>query len=60
MIGCWVKTQYLNELFKHEAGLILNFRVCELNLGVSLQGADFVNSFKGSGAGAFVNLAIGF
>lgn len=60
MIGGWVKTQYLNELFKHEAGLILNFRVCELNLGVSLQGADFVNSFKGSGAGAFVNFAIGF
>lgn len=60
MIGGWVKTQYINELFKHEAGLILNFRVCELNLGVSLQGADFVNSFKGSGAGAFVNFAIGF
>ena len=60
MIGTWVKTQYLNEMFKHEAGLILNFRVFELNVGASLQGADFVNSLKGSGAGAFVNFAIGF
>lgn len=60
MLGTWVKTQYKNELFKHELGLLFNFRVCELDLGVSVQGADFVNSFKGSGAGAFVNLAIGF
>ncbi|MBQ7752258.1 MAG: hypothetical protein IJR80_01200, partial [Treponema sp.] len=60
MFGTWVKTQYKNELFKHELGLLFNFRVCELDLGVSVQGSDFVNSFKGSGAGAFINFAIGF
>ena len=51
---------YFNEIFKHEAGLIMNFRFVELDLGVSLQGSDFKSSFKGAGIGAFVNFAVGF
>ena len=53
-------TGYFNEIFKHEAGIIMNFRFVELDLGVSLQGSDFKSSFKGAGIGAFVNFAVGF
>lgn len=59
MFGGWVATGYFNEIFKHEAGIIINFRFIELDLGVSLQGSDFKSSFKGAGLGAFVNFAIG-
>ena len=60
MLGGWFSTGYFNEIFKHEAGLIMNFRFVELDLGVSLQGSDFKSSFKGAGIGAFVNFAVGF
>ena len=60
MLGGWFSTGYFNEIFKHEAGIIMNFRFVELDLGVSLQGSDFKSSFKGAGIGAFVNFAVGF
>ena len=59
-IGAWISTGYFNEIYKHELGLIFNFRVAEIDLGVSFQGSNIKYSFTGSGAGAFLNLCFGF
>lgn len=60
VIGVKASTGYSDEVFKHSVGLILNFRVFELNAGVSVQGGDFANCFKGSGAGAFATICVGW
>ena len=59
-VGAWISTSYKSEIFKHELGLIFNFHVAEIDLGVSLQGSNFKYSFMGSGAGAYLGLCFGF
>ena len=60
MVGLKLSSGYFNEVFRHQAGVMLNLRVFELNFGVSAQGSDFAASFKGAGVGAYLGVALGF
>lgn len=60
IIGGWVSTGYLNQVFKHEAGIIFNCRVFEMDLGLSMQGSNLEKSLNGTGVGVSVNFAFGF
>ena len=53
-------SEYMDQLFKHQLALKLNIRFAEVNVGASLQSGSFVSSLKLAGAGAFVNVFIGF
>jgi hypothetical protein len=53
-------TGYREKIWRHSFGLMLNLRVIQLDLGVSLQSQDFVGSFRVQGAGAVVGLRFGF
>lgn len=60
ILGLRLTSGYYDEIFKHEIGLVLNFRAFEMNTGISARGGDFVNSFKGSGIGAYVSFCFGW
>lgn len=60
VLGINVSTAYLNEVFVHQAGFMLNCRVIELDFGVSSQGANFKKSCKGSGFGAYLGIRLGW
>lgn len=60
MLGLNLSTSYMNEVFVQQVGLMLNFRVLEIDVGVSSQGADFAKSCAGSGIGAFAAVKIGW
>ncbi|MDR2210814.1 MAG: hypothetical protein LBO65_05015, partial [Spirochaetaceae bacterium] len=53
-------TGYREKLWRHGLNLMLNLRVLELDLGVSLQSQDFAGSFRIQGAGAHVGFRLGF
>lgn len=55
-----VSTEYTDEMFKHELTGIVNLRVFELDLGVSLQSGNFAQSFNMAGFGAKIGVALGF
>ena len=52
-------TGYLDRNWKHSLDFIFNFRVFEIDLGVSVQSPDFVKSFRGAGAGVNFCLKMG-
>lgn len=60
VLGISFSTAYLNEVFVHQAGFMLNCRVIELDFGVSSQGANFKKSCTGSGFGAYLGMRIGW
>lgn len=60
ILGVSFATVRYDEIFAQRFGFMLNARVIEIDLGVEFRGADFVNSIKGSGAGAFVKFSTGF
>lgn len=60
VIGAEVSTEYTKQMFKHEAQLMINIRLMELDLGVSLYGSDFVSSLEGKGFGGFLTFCFGF
>jgi hypothetical protein len=51
---------YRERIWHHGLGLMLNLRIFQLNLGLSLQSQSFVNSFKLNGLGLAVGLRFGF
>jgi len=59
-LGINLSTEYIDEIFAHSLGFRLNCRVIEVDFGVSLEGASFINSFKGTGAGAYFTFCLGF
>lgn len=59
-LGLHTYTSYMNEVFHHSVGLLLNLRVIEFNVGVSVTGGSFVSSFKGAGVGAYFMTSFGF
>jgi hypothetical protein len=59
-LGVDVSSAYLNQIFIHKIGVMLNVRVLEIDAALSLQGSDFVNSFSMSGIGAAVGVRFGF
>lgn len=60
VIGVNFSSAYLNEVFIHQAGFMLNCRVLEFDFGVSAQGANFKKSCLGSGLGVYTGLRIGW
>lgn len=55
-----LSTEYTNELFIHQFVLQFNLRLVEVDAGVGVSGTDFVNSFKVTGANAFIGASVGF
>lgn len=60
ILGLRLYTAYLDEVFKHSAGIVLNFRAIEIDAGIAAVSSSFVSSFKGSGISAYFMFAIGF
>ncbi len=60
ILGFNVSSSYYNKIFAQQLGIVLNFRVLEIDLGVSAQGSDFARSFHASGVGAYAAVYIGF
>ena len=60
MIGFNLSTSYQNQLFMHNIGLILNFRVLEVDINAVFQGSNFEQSLKGSGFGCIIAAKVGF
>lgn len=60
ILGFDISTSYENQIFMHSVGVILNFRLIEVNASVVCQGGNFVQSFKGTGAGCVIAVKIGF
>ncbi|MCQ2573009.1 MAG: DUF5723 family protein [Treponema sp.] len=60
IIGAKISTEYINQMFKHEFSFMLNARALEIDTGVSLYGADFVSSLRGTGFGGYITFTIGF
>jgi hypothetical protein len=53
-------TGYREKIWRHDLNLMLNLRVFELDLGISLQSPDFVGSFRMQGVGASLGLRLGY
>ena len=51
---------YMDRIFKNQIELAINARIIELDIGASLQSANFLKSWQGAGFGAYVNFAMGF
>ena len=50
---------YEDRLWKNSFALALNFRVIQIDLGVTFQSQDFIKSWQGGGLGALVGLRFG-
>ena len=55
-----IYTQYMDQVFAHGFGMTLNVRFVQLDLGATIQSADFKKSFVGAGAGAYAYVTVGF
>lgn len=55
-----LSTEYTDQIFKHELGVVFNFRVMEFDAGISVQSASFAKSFSTAGLGAYIIYSIGF
>lgn len=60
IISAQLKTDYLDELFKHTLAVTVNLRFLQVDLGLSLASTDFLKSFQGTGIGCFVTVSMGF
>lgn len=60
ILGFDLSSSYFNEIFSQRAGIMLNFKVIEIDAGVAFQGASFSKSWLGSGAGCYVGVAVGW
>lgn len=55
-----ISTQYRDQVFIHQLGTTVNVRIIQLDLGASLQSADFRKSFAFAGFGAYAFVTVGF
>lgn len=60
MLKLSLSTEYTDQLFIHALNGVVNLRVVEVDLGVSLEASSFAKSFTGAGLGGYIGLAIGF
>ena len=60
ILGFNISTSYQNQIFMHNVGVMLNFRLIEVDVSAVLQGGNFAQSFKGTGAGCVIAVKIGF
>lgn len=55
-----ISTEYTSQLFKHQLGTSLNFRVIQLDLGISTQSSSFKKSMEVAGVGGYAYITVGF
>lgn len=60
MVGVTVSTNYMKQVFAHNAAVKLNLRLVELDAGISLSGTTLPASFSAKGIGGFVTVSVGF
>lgn len=60
ILGIDLSTAYLKEIFVHQVGIMMNFRVIEFDAGISAQGANFARSTRGTGAGLYFAFKTGW
>ncbi len=60
VLGFNLSSNYYNKVFTQQLGLVINLRILEIDVGVSVQGSDFARSFCASGIGAYAAVYIGF
>ncbi len=53
-------TAYKDQVFIHQLGTTVNIRFLQIDLGASLQSADFIKSCQGAGFGAYTYFTLGF
>jgi hypothetical protein len=53
-------TGYEELVWKHRLGFMLNLRVVQIDLGVTMQSQDFIHSFGLNGLGAALGVYVGF
>ena len=53
-------TGYFDKVWKNNLDIALNFRVLEINVGLDLRALEFLESWKGAGAGVSVGLKFGW
>lgn len=58
--SCTASTEYTDQLFKHSLEGTLNFRVFELDLGLSMASSSMGSSFRGAGFAGYVVTKWGF
>ncbi len=59
VLGLKIGTEYLKQVFIHELSLMLNAHLLEIDMAVSLQSSDFVNSFNMDGFGLGLGVKMG-
>jgi hypothetical protein len=60
IVGLTVRSGYEDKMFKQEAGLTLNFRAVQFDLGVVSQSENIGKSFTGAGLAVNVGLCFGW
>lgn len=60
VIKASVSTEYTNQLFKHQVTGVVNLRLVELDVGLSMEASNFLKSFNFYGIGGSVALSMGF
>jgi hypothetical protein len=59
-LNFYVSTERTDKIFSHKLIVDVNIRLLEVKVGVSAESSSFTGSFRGGGAGAFVQLSVGF
>lgn len=59
IVGAKFSTSYFNQIFIQELTFMLNAKVFELNLALSMQSENFVKSFQAAGLGVKLYMAFG-
>lgn len=55
-----ISTEYKDRIFKHEAVGILNLKIIQINVGISMESGEFLKSFNASGLGFYITSLLGF
>lgn len=59
LVAVSASTQYVNQVFSHNFGAMINLRIVELDVGASLTGTSLPASFTMQGLGGYVTLCVG-
>lgn len=60
LISAQFSTEYIDRIFSHTLSTSLNLRLVQVDVGFSLSSSDFLSTFKATGVGGFVSVAVGF
>ncbi|MCR4630901.1 MAG: hypothetical protein K5786_04655 [Treponema sp.] len=60
MLKFSLSSEYTKQIFVQQAGFVLNLRIIEIDLGLSMQSSSFAKSWLGSGFGGYLVFSMGF